>query len=181
MVGQRLPPAIAEFEATAEFADQRTASLGDEIVAEMACPLGVPRRCSRHRQPCHFDFVAAGCLGHFFDRLAVAVAGGEFLPGINPSRLATQNGFDQTDFLEERGPIDGIEQSQTGDAVADGYLIRGLSPMLADQHFSEVVRLTGQPIAERANRHIGFAIAERLVPGDQKCVSWLSGQGRWDR
>ncbi len=58
--------------------------------------------------------------------MPVAVTRREVLVTVNTARVAAKGLFDDTRLLYEQAPVQRVEKAQATEAVADGYLVRGL-------------------------------------------------------
>ncbi|MND54153.1 hypothetical protein D3C80_452080 [compost metagenome] len=86
-----------------------------------ACCLGQLDRRARHGGLAEFT-VACKAL----DAVPVVVTAGEVHGGVNGRRVAVQRLFDMAQVFDEQLPVDGRQQAQAANAVADGHLVNGL-------------------------------------------------------
>ena len=75
---------------------------------------------------CHRAFGELAVLGSLFYHMAVAITGDKIHPPINAARILAQRLFNQADRFHELAPVHRTQKTQTGDAVADRDLSRGL-------------------------------------------------------
>ena len=116
-------------------------ALVHQVITHMAGPLPAP--VVPWAFPGQFDggpgdlgFRAAAVPGKEFHRMPVPIPRRKVHVGVNPRRIRHQHRLHQTQRFHKLLPVDGAEQSQTGDAVADGHLVRRLSlTFLLDQQF----------------------------------------------
>ncbi len=113
----------------------RTLEFGQPVIDQKIPDVQLPWLCSgrileRHSQGDyrfrHNLFRLAALLGQILHDMPVTVAGPEIHPGIDPGRVAAQHGFGHTKGFNKLPPVDGVQGSETGDGVADGYLVGGL-------------------------------------------------------
>ena len=65
--------------------------------------------------------------------MPVAVSRGETHFAVHTLRVLAQRALDDAHRLDKLAPIGGIQESETGDAVADGNLVGGL-PLVLRPH-----------------------------------------------
>ncbi|MNH31215.1 hypothetical protein D3C79_915540 [compost metagenome] len=85
------------------------------------CCLGQFDGRARHR-----DFAECAMARQALDAVPVVVTAGEVHGGVNGRRVAVQRLFDMAQVFDERLPVDGRQQAQAADAVADRHLVDGL-------------------------------------------------------
>jgi len=94
--------------------------MGDSVVP--ACPFR-----ARSRQldgpSSHRVFGQAAGLGHFLDHMAVAVPAGEIHDDIGGPRVRSQDPLGHAHGLDEFAPVQGSQQTQAANTVADGDLV----------------------------------------------------------
>ena len=83
----------------------------------------------------HLDFVGVRSPGDHLDRPAIPVTGREILARIYPRRILAENRLHMARLLEKRIPVDGREQTEAEDAIADRHLIGGLTALFAAEDF----------------------------------------------
>ena len=180
---RKAPPAVAEREPAAQLAGERLASLGDQVVPDVPLARSVaPGGRAIHGEPGDLDLVSPGGLGQLLDGLAVAVAGGELLPRVDPGRLGPEHRSTRLAFSKNTVQSIALQQPQAGDAVADRHLVGGLPPVLPAQDLGQVVGVPGQPVCGGGPSGMSLsAVPQGLVPGDQEGVGRSIGQRGRDR
>ncbi len=134
------------------YAFQRGLALVDEVVTDMSG--GVARLIGRDhlaeldRLAGHFELRQLAALGDTLNGVAIAIARGKIHRGIDSCRFAAQDLFDDAHLLDEITPIHRAEKSQTGNAVADRNLVRGLVLVLCLNQL-----LNGEPLILQAMFH----------------------------
>ena len=73
--------------------------------------------------------------GDLLNHVAVAVAGGKTHFAVYTLGILAERALDNAHGLDELTPVGGIQEPETGDAVADGDLIGGLPLVLGPHQF----------------------------------------------
>src|SRR5439155_26892390 len=112
---------------------QLEAAGADQVIADVpaARVVGGGRAGLVDGAPGHVDLADVRAAGQALDDLAVQVAGGEVLLLVDAGGVLAQEGLDPAETLDEGAPVQGGQQAQAGDAVADTHLAGGLALALA--------------------------------------------------
>ena len=73
--------------------------------------------------------------GDLFNHVPVAVARGKTHFAVYALGVLAERALDNAHGLDELAPVGRIQEPETGDAVADGYLIGGLPLVLRPHQF----------------------------------------------
>ena len=120
-LGQRHPYGQALFQQRQAAPHQVETHMLSRFARRGACCLGQFDGRARHR-----DLAECAMARQALDAVPVVVTAGEVHGGVNARRVAVQRLFDMAQLLDEQLPIDGRQQAQAADAVADGHLVDGL-------------------------------------------------------
>ncbi|MNM56944.1 hypothetical protein D3C81_681280 [compost metagenome] len=75
---------------------------------------------------CHLFFTEGAVPRQLFDDVPIVIAAGEVHGRIHRSWVLPEDLLDMAQVLDEQPPVNGREQPQAADAVADGHLVDGL-------------------------------------------------------
>ena len=101
-----------------------------------------------------FRFGQLTVAGQKLDGMPAAITRGKIHQAVNISRIGKQSRLDQTQAFHELFPVHRAQETQTGDAVADGNLVGGLILTVQLDELFDGQTLLAQPLFEPAAREM---------------------------
>ena len=146
-------------------ASQHGLALVDQIEAHMGGPVFAPLLPGTVRGQLDgalrdLRFRELAVPGQELDRMAIAIAGRKIHLAVNVGRVGAQGRLDQAQGLHELLPVHGAQETQTGNAVADGNLVGRLVLTLQMDQLFDGQPLFHEPLFEPAAREM----QHRTVP-----------------
>ena len=113
--------------------------------------------------------------GDGLDRMAITIAGDKIHLPVNPGRIEAQRLLDLAHVLHKLLPVHGAQETQAGDAVADGNLVGGLVLALEVDQLLDGKSLLHEPLLEPAPRQVHRrALARQALQRTPPRTSWTT-------